>query len=438
MTVSFAPLVKSTAPAVVNVYVRHRVQVQARRQRLFDDPFFAPFFRRFNQPSERVQNSLGSGVIVSPDGLVVTNHHVIEGGGETDIKVALSDHREFEAKVILKDEKADLAVLRLEGAESAFPFLTLADSDAVEVGDLVLAIGNPFGVGQTVTSGIVSALADTRVGQGDYQYFIQTDAAINPGNSGGALVDMNGQLLGVNTAIYTTASGGGSVGIGFAVPANMVRLVVDSALNGGKVNRPWFAAELQSVTSETAEALGLDRPQGALVAGVVKGSPLDQAGVRKGDVIIGVDGHEASNAQIVRYFFARKGVAAGTAAMELLREGKKIVLQVALMSPPENPPRDQQTVEEANTPFAGATVANLSPAVAEELSLNVTSGVVIVDTSADSLARRVGWRPGDVVLEVNGQKVDSVETLRRLAAGRTKGWRLVYMRAGRRFDIVLR
>jgi Do/DeqQ family serine protease len=434
MTASFAPVVKAATPAVVNVYVRHRVQVQ--RPRLFEDPFFRRFFgRELGLPNTRVQNSLGSGVIVSPDGVVVTNYHVIKGKGETNIKVALSDHREFEAKVMLKDEKADLAVLRLEGGSGVFPYLTFADSDATEVGDLVLAIGDPFGVGQTVTSGIVSALAGTRVGVSDYQFFIQTDAAINPGNSGGALVDMNGHLLGINTAIYSTS--GGSLGIGFAIPANMVRVVVDAALHGGKVNRPWLGAELQSVTSEIVEAMGLDRPQGALVASVSPDGPAARAGVKRGDVVLSVDGHEASNAQAAQYYFTRKGVS-GQVAVEVLRNGRKLAFNIALQAPPEIPPRNQQTLQDGDNPFAGATVANLSPAVAEELSLNVTKGVVIIETVANSVARELGWRPGDIILEVNGQSVDSVRTLRRLADKGARSWRLRYMRGGRPFEIFLR
>jgi Do/DeqQ family serine protease len=381
-----------------------------------------------------VQNSLGSGVIVSPDGLVVTNYHVIKGGGETDIKVALSDHREFEASLILKDERADLAILRLESAEGSFPYLSFADSDAVEVGDMVLAIGNPFGVGQTVTSGIVSALAGTRVGVSDYQFFIQTDAAINPGNSGGALVDMNGRLLGVNTAIYSTS--GGSLGIGFAIPANMVRLVVDSALNGGKVSRPWFGAELQSVTSEITDALGLDRPQGAVVAAVIPQSPAAEAGLRKGDVVLAVDGHEAPNAQAVQYYFTMKGLS-GEAAVDLLRDGRKTAVRVARRAAPESPPRDQRTIEGADNPFGGATVANLSPAVAEELSLSVTAGVAIVETGADTVSRRF-WRPGDILLEVNGQKIDSVRTLSDAARRGVRGWRIAYIRGGRKAELFLR
>ncbi len=260
---SFAPIVKIAAPAVVNVYVRQRV----RQDSPFNNPIFEQFFGHEFGQNERVQQSLGSGVIVDPKGLIVTNNHVVQGDAGTEIKVALSDTREFDAKVLLKDERTDLAVLQIKGGDIEFPYVGFADADLLEVGDQVLAIGNPFGVGQTVTSGIVSALARTRVGISDYQFFIQTDAAINPGNSGGAFVDMQGRLVGINTAIFSKS--GGSQGIGFAIPANMVRLVVESAMQGGTVRRPWLGAKLLEVSPEIANAAGLDRSAGALVSEVI-------------------------------------------------------------------------------------------------------------------------------------------------------------------------
>ena len=262
---SFAPVVKTTAPAVVNVYSQRKVVDNQSSSTFMQDPFFRRFFGEggsFGRPRERVASSLGSGVIVDPNGLIVTNNHVIADA--TDIKVALADKREFEAKVLLADERTDLAVLKIEVPDEKLPALTLADSDALEVGDLVLAIGNPFGVGQTVTSGIISALARTRVGVSDYQFFIQTDAAINPGNSGGALVNMKGELVGINTAIFSRS--GGSIGIGFAIPTNMVKTVVATAESGGAaIKRPWLGAELQDVSPDIATSLGMARPEGALI-----------------------------------------------------------------------------------------------------------------------------------------------------------------------------
>ena len=242
---SYAPVVQKVTPSVVNVYAARVVE---NRNPFMEDPFFRRFFGGPGMPgpSEQQQRSLGSGVLVDPAGLVVTNHHVIDGADQ--VKVSLSDRREFEAEIVLKDARSDLAVLRLKGNGERFPALEFADSDALQVGDLVLAIGNPFAVGQTVTHGIISALARTQVVITDYQFFIQTDAAINPGNSGGALVDLAGKLVGINTAIFSR--GGGSIGIGFAIPANMVRVVVASARGGSNVvRRPWLGARLQAVTS---------------------------------------------------------------------------------------------------------------------------------------------------------------------------------------------
>src|ERR1700723_4807085 len=279
---SYAPVVKRAAPAVVNVSAPRVVE---NRNPFINDPLFRQFFGAV--PREQVLRSLGSGVIVDPTGLVVTNYHVIEGASE--VKVALADKREFDAEVALKDEHSDLAVLRLKAAGERFPVLDFANSDELQVGDVVLAIGDPFGVGQTVTHGIVSALARTQVGITDYQFFIQTDAAINPGNSGGALVDMTGKLVGINTAIFSRS--GGSQGIGFAIPANMVRVVVTSAKGGGKaVKRPWLGARLQAVTPEIAETMGLRLPSGALVANVIANSPAARAGLKFSDLIVAMHG----------------------------------------------------------------------------------------------------------------------------------------------------
>jgi Do/DeqQ family serine protease len=430
---SYSSVVKQAAPAVVNVYVRSRTRQQV--SPFFNDPFFRRFFGQdFGAPSDRVQNSLGSGVIVSPDGLVVTNNHVVQSEGAADIKVALSDSREFEAKIILRDERTDLAVLRIEGADKDFPYLTFADSDALEVGDIVLAIGNPFGVGQTVTSGIVSALARTRVGISDYQFFIQTDAAINPGNSGGALVDMNGRVVGINTAIYSRS--GGSNGIGFSIPSNMVRVVVNSALRGGKVERPWLGAELQGVTSDVAHSLGLDRPSGAIVTSITDGGPADKAGLATGDVIVAVDGREAQDPQGVLYRFATKGVGS-TAELSVIRKGRPVKINLSLIAAPETVPRDITEIKGAN-PFSGATVANLSPALAEEMSLEQTVGVVIVETEGYSMARRVGLRPGDIVVNLNGQDVRSVKQLVGLLRQQTRGWDLTIRRGGEDIRTFLR
>ncbi|MGA7324695.1 MAG: PDZ domain-containing protein, partial [Rhodomicrobium sp.] len=307
-----------------------------------------------------------------------------------------------------------------------FPYLTFADADLLEVGDIVLAIGNPFGVGQTVTSGIVSALARTRVGISDYQFFIQTDAAINPGNSGGALVDMHGRLAGINTAIFSKS--GGSQGIGFAIPANMVRLVVESALHGGAIHRPWLGANLAEVTPEIANAVGLDRAAGALVNNVLEGSPAASGGIKGGDIIVSVDGKDVSDPNAFQYYFTTKGTS-GEVSLEVLRAGTRRKLTLPLMQAPEHPPRDVRDLK-GNNPFSGAKVANLSPAVADELSIPDTKGVVVVETEAYSIARRIGVQPGDIIVEINGEKVETTKGLEKLVTKSARVWRMSIQRGG--------
>ena len=260
-------------------------------------------------------------MIVSPDGIVVTNNHVIKVGGAAEIRVVLADRREFDAKVILQDENTDIAVLRIEGGDGRFPYLEFENSDMLEVGDLVLAIGNPFGVGQTVTSGIISALARTEIAKSAAQVFIQTDAAINPGNSGGALVDMAGRVVGINTAIFSRS--GGSHGIGFAIPSNLVKLYVDSAVTGRKIERPWLGAKLDGVTRELAEGLGLDRVGGAVVTRLYAKGPAAEAGLQAGDVIVGVDGYEVTDARTAQYRLTTRGVG-NRARLDVVRKGQHI------------------------------------------------------------------------------------------------------------------
>jgi Do/DeqQ family serine protease len=426
LQLSFAPIVKRVAPAVVNVYAQHVVQN--------NNPFLAdPFFRQFfgGIPREQVERSLGSGVIVDPAGLVVTNYHVIEGASE--VKVALSDKREFDADIVLKDQRSDLAVLRVKGASERFPTLEFADSDALQVGDVVLAIGDPFGVGQTVTHGIVSAVARTQVGISDYQFFIQTDAAINPGNSGGALVDVNGRLAGINSEIYSRS--GGSEGIGFAIPANMVRVVVASAQSGSSaVQRPWLGAKLQEVTPDIADSLGLQRPSGALVANVASGGPAAHAGIKTGDVVVSVDGTAVDDPNAFDYRFATKPVG-GTAQIGLIRQGKPMVVPVALQSLPDTP-REEIAIT-ANSPFAGATVANLSPALADELQLDPQAqGVVITVVADGSPAQSIGFQKGDVVVSVNSQAIARPADLARVAGSGVRQWRVTIMRGGQQISVM--
>jgi Do/DeqQ family serine protease len=423
MRLSFAATVQRAAPAVVNVYA---AKVVENRNPFADDPIFRRFFGMPGMPREQVQRSLGSGVIVDTAGFVVTNNHVIEGA--TEVKVALADKREFEAEIVLKETRTDLAVLKIKDGRERFPALEFGNSDELQVGDLVLAIGNPFAVGQTVTHGIVSALARTQVGITDYQFFIQTDAAINPGNSGGALVDLTGKLVGINTAIYSRS--GGSQGIGFAIPSNMVRVVVASAKSGGSVvRRPWLGAKLQAVNAEIAESLGLRRPAGALVASVGHGSPAARAGLKTGDLIVAVDGQTIDDPEAFGYRFATKPLG-GSAQVGVLRGGKETRLSIALETAPENPPRDAVRIR-ARSPLGGATVANLSPAVAEEMRVDShLQGVVITAVDEGTAAQAVGLRAGDIVLEINGEKVARSRELEGLMQTPQRVWRLQIMRGG--------
>ena len=431
LRLSYAPVVQRAAPAVVNVYAARTV---ANRNPMFDDPIFRRFFGMPGMPGgpgEQVQRSLGSGVIVDAGGLVVTNNHVIEGADQ--IKVSLADKRELEAEVALKDSRSDLAVLRIKAQNERFPALEFADSDALQVGDLVLAIGNPFAVGQTVTHGIVSAVARTQIGITDYQFFIQTDAAINPGNSGGALVDLGGKLVGINTAIFSRS--GGSQGIGFAIPANMVRVVVASAKSGvNTVQRPWLGARLQAVTPEIADGLGLKRPTGALVASVTAASPAARAGLKTSDLITAIDGQAVEDPNAFDYRFATKAIG-GTARLGVLRAGKETAVSVALEAAPEMP-RDEIVIGQ-RSPFQGAKVGNLSPALADDLRLDPSAqGVVILDVANGSSAQGLGFRRGDLVLSVNNTKIAKTRDLEKLAQAGARVWRVVIQRGGQQISAV--
>ncbi|MBB4212366.1 serine protease Do [Rhodothalassium salexigens DSM 2132] len=405
---SYAPVVERVAPAVVNIYTRK--QVAARESAM------AQMFREFfgqdipQRRRQRVLSSLGSGVIVRPDGVIVTNNHVVADADE--ITVALSDRREFDAEVVVADERTDLAVLRIDTDGEKLPTLAFADSETAMVGDIVLAIGNPFGLNQTVTSGIVSATARTRVGITDLNFFIQTDAAINPGNSGGALVDLQGRLLGVNSAIYSRS--GQSAGIGFAVPANMVETVVRAALNEGEVVRPWIGVATQPVTRNLAASLGLDRPGGVLIDRLYPKGPAERAGLRPGDVILAVNGREVldESALTFRVATTRPGSAA---AVTILRDGRTRDIAVDVALPPERPKRDL-TALDGRHPFQGVEVGNLSPRFNDELGLDpFAEGVVVVAVERRSPAGRLRWlRKGDIIRGVDGTKVDDVAELERL------------------------
>jgi Do/DeqQ family serine protease len=427
MQLSFAPLVADTAPGVVNVYASQ----QARTVSPFSgDPFFERFFNRQMPP--RVQSSLGSGVLVDASGLIVTNNHVIANADE--VKVALADGREFESTILLKDESLDLAVLKID-ADGELPAVPIGDSDALEVGDLVLAIGNPFGVGQTTTSGIVSALARTHIGVTDFGFFIQTDAAINPGNSGGALINMAGELIGINTAIYSRT--GGSIGIGFAIPSNMVSAVVEAAREGRDFfERPYIGAGFDAVTSQVAEALGMARPAGALVSSVEDGAPASRAGVRPGDVVLAINGARVEHPDALGYRRATQRVGAPV-RLTLLRQGREVEVEVTLVRAPEG--GGSELMIDGESPFAGATVAELSPRLAQRLRLPADKkGVAVVNVARNSPAAGVGLRPRDIIRELNGTEIASAQSLQSASRERTRWWRFSIERDGRLMRQVLR
>lgn len=422
ITLSFAPVVKRAAPSVVNLKLGEGAAdaIDPRQPRFFGNPQ-APAAAK-----------TGSGVIVDPSGLLVTSAHVL--GNAREVQVAFNDRREFNATLLLKDERTDLAVLRIEG-EGPFPAISFSDHNELEVGDIVLAIGNPYGVGQTVTQGIVSATARTQVGVSDYRFFIQTDAAINPGNSGGALIDMAGRLVGINTAIFSRGAGG-SIGIGFAIPSDMVRVVVNSAAEGRAVLRPWFGARLQTMTRELATQYGLDRPTGALVVQLVDDSPALQSGLRVGDIIVAVDGEPVQDHDTFGYLFATRGLG-GTARVEALRGGETTAFDVALTPPPETVDRDARRIG-GRSPFAGSIAMNLSPKVADELSLQLSSeGVALARVDPRSIAARVGLKKGDIILEVNGLPIEDTRALARVARKRILFWDIVLERNGEKLSLIL-
>jgi Do/DeqQ family serine protease len=429
---SFAPVVKKAQPAVVNVYAS-RTDKRPRNS-IFDDPIFKHFFGEggSGRPGGPTARSLGSGVLVDASGLVVTNYHVIEG--MTEVKVALADKREFDAEIVLRDQRTDLVVLRLKGSET-FPVMELGDSEALEVGDIVLAIGNPFGVGQTVTQGIVSALARTQAGISDYGFFIQTDAAINPGNSGGALVDLHARLVGINSAIFSQT--GSSIGIGFAIPVNMVKIVLAAAKGGGhQVRRPWLGASLQTVTREIADSLGLDRPMGALVTDLSAGGPASDAGLRRGDLITAIDGQSVDDPEGLGYRLATRPLGGG-AALTYLRNGKSSAASLKLVPAPEIPARDPVRLKGAS-PFSGATVVNLSPAVTEELSIHGASeGVVISEIEEGSQAAQVNFQIGDVIMSIDDAPIKTTRDLEQAVSHPHNYWKLTIGRGGEMITTVI-
>ncbi|MGP9790787.1 trypsin-like peptidase domain-containing protein [Roseinatronobacter sp. NSM] len=424
---SFAPVVRQAAPAVVNIYAQ-RIVAQ-RRSPFADDPFFGDLFRNFGQVTPRVQDSLGSGVIVSDDGIVVSNFHVV--GNATEIRVVLNDRREYDADIILTDEESDLAILKLRNATD-LSVLDFADSDQVEVGELVLAIGNPFGVGQTVSSGIISGLARSGIAVGSGRgYFIQTDAPINPGNSGGALVDMHGRLVGVNTAIITRS--GASHGIGFAIPANLVAQVVAQARDGQtRFQRPWAGVTAQAVDATLAEAVDQRIPEGVILLELHPESPLAMAGLQPGDIILSVDGAVVNSAPEMMFRLASRGIGS-TSALVYRRGADMQQVQIDLIAPPDNPDRQARSIS-GRSALRGLSVARINPAVIAEFNLPPSAQGVLV-TSVQDFAARTGLRTGDIVQAINGEQVRSTDDVLRLASSQSRNWQMDVLRDGRRVSL---
>jgi serine protease Do len=433
IALSFAPIVHEASPAVVNIYTQKASRASG-LDPFFSDPFFQFFFEGMGRrpPPERQQNSLGSGVIIDGDGLIVTNHHVIEDADE--IMVVLNDRREFQADVVGADAAADLALLRIH-PPSSLPALPMGSSDDLEVGDLVLAIGNPFGIGQTVTSGIISALSRTGPGVGSDLSFIQTDAAINPGNSGGALVTIGGQLIGVNTAIFTR--GGGSIGIGFAIPIDLVKALVRSIEGGGdSLARPWLGAKVQTVTTELAANLGMERPVGVLLSQVHRAGPARRAGLEQGDVITAVDGAEIVDSHGLNFRLAVGEVGSG-AELDVWRRGRVLTTELPLELPPRDPEPDVTELGGRHA-LAGATVANLSPGFNQDAGLDLfAEGVVILRIGQRSPADRLGLRRGDLVASIADEPIGSVAELADVLDRLPSAWRLEIDRGGRRLGVTI-
>jgi Do/DeqQ family serine protease len=417
MRLSFSPIVKRTAPAVVNVYSKRVVRAQV-------DPFWSLFAG--GVPRERVEQSLGSGSIVRADGVILTNHHNIAGAQE--IRVVTADRREWAASVLLDDPRADLAVLRIDAKGERLPTIAIDAQENPQVGDLVLAIGDPFGVGQTVTNGIVSALARSGVGGNDYAFFIQTDASINPGNSGGPLVDMNGDMIGVNTAIVS--SSGASAGIGFAIPAAIAKQVVEAAVGGGHaVVRPWLGVKSQTLTDEMAKSFGMAAPKGVAVTDVWPGSAAATAGIARGDVILSVDGEAVNDDTSLTYLIATRPLGESI-NVEIRRGGQSRSFRVAAAAPPATPAADLKTIAGHN-PLAGATVVNVSPAAAQEYGVDPFAAQgVLVTAVAPGFAQNIGVQAGDYIREVNGGKIASTADLQAAVQTATPSWTLTIQRHG--------
>lgn len=422
---SYAPVVKKVTPAVVKIVTTIHVNAQPQQFPGFNDPFWRHFFGdQFGQnpqQSPEIERGIGSGVIVTKDGYILTNNHVVDGAKE--VKVTLQDGREFTAKVIGRDPKADIAVVKIDA--SNLPTVALADSDKVAVGDVVLAIGNPFGVGQTVTSGIVSAKDRGNMGIEDYEDFIQTDAAINPGNSGGALVDIDGRLIGVNTAILSRS--GGSQGVGFAIPSDLARTVMESLIKTGHVTRGYLGVEIQNVTPELADQFQLKNDTGALIGEVVPNGPAAKAGLKDGDVVISFDGHEVSDSRRMQLQVAETKPGA-TVPVEIVRNGEKKTLDVTVKQIPgaEQLANADSSNDTDTGTLNGVEVANLDSGAREQFHVpSSVKGAIVTQVDPGSAAAEAGLKSGDVIQEINRKPVKDADEAVKLTENSTNKRTLV-------------
>ena len=434
---AFSEVAGAVSPAVVNISTTKVVRRDA--SPFFDDPFFDFFnpFREFKTPKKWKEQSLGSGVIVSADGYIITNNHVIEQADE--IRVTLLDKRSFKARIIGADPKTDVAVVKVDAKN--LPTIHWGDSDKLQVGEFVLAIGNPFGLSHTVTMGIISAVGRANVGIADYEDFIQTDAAINPGNSGGPLVNIKGELIGINTAIFSKS--GGYQGIGFAVPCNMVRLVMDQLEKKGKVTRGWLGVTIQELTPELSQKFGLRSSEGALVGDVAKGSPAEKAGIKRGDIILEFNGKRVKDVGNLRNMVAQSKVGSEISLI-ILRGDKQYPLNVIIAELP----REIAEAVPGITPedpggevLSGLSVMELTKEIARQLGLHKEErGVVIVKVEPGSAAEEAGLRKGDVIQEIDRKKVERLDDYDRIVSAIHPGDTILLFvnRGGKKFYVTLR
>ena len=434
---AFSEIASSISPSVVNISTTKIMKREA--VPLLDDPFsefFSPL-RDFKMPKKWKEQSLGSGVIISPDGYIITNNHVVEQGDE--IRVTLFDKRSFKAKLIGADTKTDVAIVKIDAVN--LYSVQWGDSDKLQVGEFVLAIGNPYGLNHTVTMGIISAVGRANVGIADYEDFIQTDAAINPGNSGGPLVNTKGELIGINTAIFSRS--GGYQGIGFAVPSNMARLVMDQLIQKGKVTRGWLGVTIQEITPELSQKFGLKSAKGALIGDVAKGSPAEKAGIKRGDIILEFNGKKVSDVGNLRNMVAQSKIGEQI-PLTIMRSGKEYALQVTTTELPKDASEAAPGNDPEDTAFeglAGLNVIDLTGEISRQLGLpRDEKGVVVVRVDSGSSIEDAGMRKGDVIQEIDRKKIASLEDYTRVVAGVNSGDTVLMFvnRGGKKFYVTVR